>query len=233
IILRLSKPDERDPSKRRHFEISIDSPFHIMSCLAAQSNLYLPAYSSPSQPQELNQNLACGCKNAADRNTRTPPSSSTFPPTPQPPTSPATTPTTPTTLTTNHNNNNNNNNHDRQTPTPRLIHLLRTPSFAPPSFEELTPPPPLPTPPPDYTSIVPDDVDDPRAGLHDYFERLHVAEREYEEGMRGRSSQVDVPLTPGGRVHRSMDIPRERVRVGVGVGVGGGGIVDDVNVNDG
>ncbi|OJD12111.1 hypothetical protein ACJ73_09408, partial [Blastomyces percursus] len=38
IVLRLSKLDERDPTKRRHFEISIDSPFHIMSCLATQSN---------------------------------------------------------------------------------------------------------------------------------------------------------------------------------------------------
>ncbi|OJD10571.1 hypothetical protein AJ78_08458 [Emergomyces pasteurianus Ep9510] len=227
IILRLSKVDEKDPSKRRHFEISIDSPFHIMSCLAAQSNLYLPAYSSLSQPQVPDQNLYCGCK-IAERNSKTPPSSSgsssssgTDRPSglngtttsagtaamAPPPTStfasgsgslsrppPAHVPGDP---------------NDRSSPRP--IHLLRLPSFAPPSFEQLTPPPPLPTPPPDYTSIVP--YDDPRAGLHDYFERLHVAEQEYEEGMRGRS-HVDVPLTPGGRVHRSMDIPRERVNLG-------------------
>jgi hypothetical protein len=33
---------ERDPTKRRHFEISIDSPFHILSCKATQANIYLP-----------------------------------------------------------------------------------------------------------------------------------------------------------------------------------------------
>ncbi|EEH07872.1 arrestin domain-containing protein [Histoplasma capsulatum G186AR] len=153
IVLRLSRTDERDPSKRRHFEISIDSPFHIMSCLATQSNIYPPAPAFRFHTSAVN--------------------------------------------TTAHH-------------APRPIHLLRVPSFAPPSppAPSSTPPPPLPTPPPDYTTIVPDD--DPRAGLHDYFLRLTVAEREYEEGMRGRS-HVDVPLTPGGRVHRSMDIPRERV----------------------
>ncbi|OAT13816.1 arrestin domain-containing protein [Blastomyces gilchristii SLH14081] len=76
IVLRLSKLDERDPSKRRHFEISIDSPFHIMSCLATQSNLYLPAYSSPSSSSlSQSQNLYCTCKIAQqDSNTPTPPS---------------------------------------------------------------------------------------------------------------------------------------------------------------
>ncbi|KAG5299793.1 arrestin domain-containing protein [Histoplasma capsulatum G186AR] len=75
IVLRLSRTDERDPSKRRHFEISIDSPFHIMSCLATQSNIYPPAYSSPIQPAVQRQNLYCGCK-IAQRDSTTPPSSS-------------------------------------------------------------------------------------------------------------------------------------------------------------
>merc|ERR1711977_164166 len=44
IVMRLSRPDENDSAKRRHFEISIDSPFNILSCRATQANISLPAY---------------------------------------------------------------------------------------------------------------------------------------------------------------------------------------------
>lgn len=93
---------------------------------------------------------------------------------------------------------------------PRPMHLLRAPSFAPPAFEDVPPPPPLITPPPEYNSIVGNNDRD--AVLQDYFSRLSF----YEEGdgdERGRGG-VDVPLTPGGRVNRSMDVPREWVRLG-------------------
>ncbi|KAK9458689.1 uncharacterized protein V1516DRAFT_630195 [Lipomyces oligophaga] len=50
IILRLSKADEADPTRRRHFEVSIDSPFHLLSCRCTQSNVALPAYHSRANP---------------------------------------------------------------------------------------------------------------------------------------------------------------------------------------
>ncbi|EEH21171.2 hypothetical protein PABG_03402 [Paracoccidioides brasiliensis Pb03] len=234
IVLRLSRPDEKDPSKRRHFEISIDSPLHIMSCLAAQSNLYLPAYSSPCEPtaqylcQPQSQNMYCGCKLATRDYDSTRNNTSNIPPSTRnvPHVSDIDCASTRTSTSTSTSTPSSSFIIPTRPPAahispepPRPIHLLRAPSFGPPSFEELPPPPPpLPTPPPDYTSIVPDD--DPRAGLDDYFERLQVAEREYEEGMRGRSL-MNVPLTPGGRVHRSMDVPREWVRVGDGGEVDG------------
>lgn len=44
ICLRLSKTDPEDASKRKHYEILIDSPIHILSSLAAHLNTLLPAY---------------------------------------------------------------------------------------------------------------------------------------------------------------------------------------------
>lgn len=93
---------------------------------------------------------------------------------------------------------------------PRPIHLLRSPSFAPPAFEDVEPPPPLVTPPPEYTSIVGDN--DREAVLQDYFSRLSFYEENEDDDARGLG-RVDVPLTPGGRIHRSMDVPREWVRL--------------------
>ncbi|KAK2739825.1 hypothetical protein FQN55_009146 [Onygenales sp. PD_40] len=213
IVLRLSKPDDQDPTKRRNFDVSIDSPFHIMSCLATQSNLSLPSYSHPETVQ-LKKNLYCGCEQAKE-DTITPPSTSSgtgdgssagFTPMGTPSNRRFTSGSSGLAFPPQAHIQDASNS-DR---IPRPMHLLRAPSFAPPSFEDLPPPPPLPTPPPDYETIVPDD--DPHAGLEDYFERLHMAEREYDE-LRG-SSRVDVPLTPGGRINRSMDIPREWVRAG-------------------
>jgi hypothetical protein len=89
------------------------------------------------------------------------------------------------------------------------MHLLRTPSFAPPPFEDVPPPPPLVTPPPEYTSIVGEN--DRESVLQDYFSRLSAHE-DHADDDRGRG-RVDMPLTPGGRVNRSMDVPREWVRL--------------------
>lgn len=82
----------------------------------------------------------------------------------------------------------------------RPIHLLRSPSFNPPAFSDDTPPPPLLTPPPQYESVV---NGDPRGGLADYFARLADAIADEDESMA--RSRMELPLTPGGRLNRSMD----------------------------
>ncbi|KAJ5166906.1 uncharacterized protein N7482_005687 [Penicillium canariense] len=218
IVLRLSKVDERDPTKRRHFEISIDSPFHILSCKATQANIYLPAYSRPAtDPDPPAQEFECGCPGAPPaardhslghansdredsisnpnrRNSLTPVSRSftngsgglARPPQAHIAHEPS----------------------NERDVLPRPMHLVRAPSFAPPAFDDVPPPPPLVTPPPEYTSIVGNN--DREAVLEDYFSRLSFYEEQDDERGLGR---VDVPLTPGGRVNRSMDVPREWVRI--------------------
>ncbi|KAJ5551225.1 hypothetical protein N7535_000832 [Penicillium sp. DV-2018c] len=224
IVLRLSKVDERDTTKRRHFEISIDSPFHILSCKATQANIYLPAYTTPAEePVPPAQEFECGCPGAPlvnrdqaialashgreDSNPaitnvgRRGSTGHTFSRSftngsgglARPPQAHLATPP-----------------NDPNTPAlPRPMHLLRAPSYAPPAFEDVGPPaPPLVTPPPEYDTIVGDDRE---AVLQDYFSRLSFYE-ENEDDLRG-SGRVEIPLTPGGRVNRSMDVPREWVRI--------------------
>jgi hypothetical protein len=93
----------------------------------------------------------------------------------------------------------------------RPIHLLRAPSFNPPAFEDEEPPPPLITPPPQYDSIA-----SPTSGLADYFARLSDAYDDDEDSDDPSSSRgrVDVPLTPGARVNRSMDVSRSWIPLG-------------------
>lgn len=232
--MRLSKPDEKEPSKRRHFEISIDSPFHILSCKATQGNIFLPAYSDPSSdPALIQEESTCGCPGAPMTKRGASNSGINL------------SLSTDTGNTNGNHNNTNNNNNDSSAPSStgpysrglprsftngsaglsrpeqahiahepsereaRPMHLIRAPSFAPPSFDELEPPPPLITPPPEYASIVGDS--DRETVLTDYFNRLSYFEEQDDERGLGR---VDVPLTPGGRVHRSMDVPREWIRLG-------------------
>ena len=84
------------------------------------------------------------------------------------------------------------------------MHLLRNPSFNPPPFEDDDPPPPLMTPPPNYETLV---NGDPRSGLADYFSRLadEVGEDEDRLGTLSPGARMELPLTPGGRINRSMD----------------------------
>jgi len=91
------------------------------------------------------------------------------------------------------------------------MHILRAPSFNPPAFEDEAPPPALITPPPQYDSIA-----SPTSGLSDYFARLSdTYDDEEDSGDEShRGGRVNIPLTPGGRVHRSMDIGRGWVPVG-------------------
>lgn len=217
IVMRLSKPDVVDPNKRRHFEISIDSPFHILSCRATQANISLPAYSSPDAPAANNQLYECGCPNATRRRN----SPSSFIPT----------------LTSNTRTGSDAGlaastatgqaqasaadmlarppqAHLQHTPAStnqqRPIHMLRAPSFNPPAFEDVEePPPPMVTPPPLYG-----DIASPTSGLADYFSRLSDAYDSDEGEGPATPGRVNVPLTPGGRVNRSMDVGRSYMTVG-------------------
>lgn len=221
--MRLSKPDAENPGKRRHFEISIDSPFHILSCRATQANIALPAYSSPQQPGSDDSRLyECGCPGAAPRLGSSPTS---FIPTLNNLNAERTSTdeSSPTSATRTESNESipgltrpqaahmSGHNEGLQRP----IHLLRAPSFNPPAFEEEQPPPPLETPPPQYDTIA-----SPTSGLADYFSRLSDAHLDDDEGSDtdretdqpprtpGGRSVVRIPLTPGGRVNRSMDEQR-------------------------
>ncbi|KAI9693523.1 MAG: hypothetical protein M1820_009211 [Bogoriella megaspora] len=206
IVMRLSKPDQNDPTRRRHFEISIDSPFHILSCRATQANTALPSYSSPQTAGNGQQIYECGCPGAAPRRN----SPTSYVP------------------TLNSLNTSRENNEPAGVQSPGLahpqqahiggpnahavqrpIHMLRTPSFDPPAFEDEEPPPPLVTPPPQYDTIA-----SPTSGLADYFSRLSDAYDDDDADSRSSRSRVEIPLTPGTRAARSMDIPRNWVPVG-------------------
>ncbi|KAF2111429.1 hypothetical protein BDV96DRAFT_649989 [Lophiotrema nucula] len=208
IVMRLSKPDANDPTKRRHFEISIDSPFHILSCQATQANTSLPAYSSPDTFSIDARRADCGCPGAPVR--RTSPHSFV--------------PTLSTISRSRGNSDATIQSPDLARPqqahiggpidaqVQRPIHLLRVPSFNPPAFEDEEPPPPLETPPPLYETIA-----SPTSGLADYFSRLSDAYDEDSDPELGGSSRsrVEIPLTPGSRVHsRSMDERRTWLPVG-------------------
>ncbi|KAI9158984.1 putative arrestin-related trafficking adapter [Paramyrothecium foliicola] len=212
IVLRISRLDPEDPTgtKRRHFEISIDSPFTVLNCRAIQSNTNLPAYSGPvSQPSPLQS--ACGCPDARSFAMGPSPSSSTgtlpdvdnvndaLPAPPQ--------------AAHVHHGGLHPSSGGSQSPAPaeglgiqadpRPIHLLRVPSFNPPAFDEDTAPPPPPelvaenpdaanapimTPPPCYDVVVGTPSVD---GLADYFTRL----ANYDEGTEEDSgSDADEPL---------------------------------------
>ncbi|KAH0419948.1 hypothetical protein KCU90_g10187, partial [Aureobasidium melanogenum] len=209
IVMRLSKPDAENPGKRRHFEISIDSPFHILSCRATQANTSLPAYTSPESASDGSSLYECGCPNAPRR--RNSPTSyvptlnalngmreATVPPT-------ITAPSLARPQAAHLTGNAPANQVDRP------IHLLRAPSFNPPAFEDEEPPPPLITPPPQYDSIA-----SPTSGLADYFARLSDAydDDEDSDDASSRGGRVDVPLTPGARVNRSMDVSRSWIPLG-------------------
>lgn len=163
--MRLSKVDPNDPSKRRHFEISIDSPFHILSCKCSQANTSLPAYTDRNHAQQ--PATSCSCPSAR-RDSHPFAGVENILPDTAPDSS-----------------------------TPRPLHLIRTPSFNPPAFDDDVAPPPLATPPPHYDSL-------PGGGLADYFARLAdqtADEEDTEDDSPGsRSSDSRSP-----RLARSLD----------------------------
>jgi hypothetical protein len=211
--MRLSKPDANDPTKRRHFEISIDSPFHILSCQATQANTSLPAYSSPEPALNGTRVPECGCPNAPARRTsptgfvptlssmgRSRGNSEVTIPSPQLARPQAA-----------HIGGPNDSNVQRPNDSnvQRPIHLMRVPSFNPPAFSDEEPPPPLVTPPPLYETIA-----SPTSGLADYFSRLSDAYDDDSDPERNDRGRVEIPLTPGGRTNRSMDERRTWLPVG-------------------
>ncbi|KAF8852302.1 hypothetical protein BDZ45DRAFT_114516 [Acephala macrosclerotiorum] len=158
IVMRISRLDADDPTgkKRRHFEISIDSPISLLSCRATQANLALPEYSDLNAGR-MNMQRVCGCPNAAASNM-----TSSF-------------------ETTDFGNPNGMESALPDLARPpqahlamngaavqRPIHLMRAPSFNPPPFDAEDPPPPMPTPPPLYDQVVGTPSHD---GLADYFDR--------------------------------------------------------------
>lgn len=203
--MRISRADPEDPTgkRRRHFEISIDSPFTVLNCRATQANTSLPQYcgSDGLVPEQQSQ-MSCGCPDAhvVDRS----PSSSTAhlalieQDTASPNSSRLGLDSVNTSALPNfpraaHLQSSTRLNgplprrglpdrlRDHSLPSPierdRPIHLLRHPSFNPPAFDADDPPPPIPadlmTPPPNYDIIVGTPSVD---GLADYFSRLAIYE---------------------------------------------------------
>ncbi|KAI8626085.1 hypothetical protein F5Y19DRAFT_478920 [Xylariaceae sp. FL1651] len=222
IVMRISRLDPEDPAgkRRRHFEISIDSPFTVLDCRATQANTALPEYSG-LEPPIYRQQTRCGCPDADILATNPSPASSTGsipsvelnpsimniessniapPPAAHVQQHPAAS----------------------SQPVQRPIHLLRYPSFNPPAFDADQPPPPMPTPPPQYDLVVGTPSVD---GLADYFARLadydDVDSDSGDEDMdlpsrlTERSGRVNVPhpRTPGGLIvpSRSLEIQRPPV----------------------
>lgn len=169
IVMRISRADTDDPTgkKRRHFEISIDSPFTILNCRATQANLALPEYSGLDANVAAGERHICGCPNAAVLAESTPPSTANpvtlhaaddhiaQPEVPQYSAGIAAPP--PAHLPTN-----------AAAGVQRPMHLLRVPSYGPPPFDAEQPPPAMPTPPPHYDHIIGTPSVD---GLADYFAR--------------------------------------------------------------
>lgn len=196
IVMRISRLDPEDPAgkKRRHFEISIDSPFTVLNCRATQANTALPQYDSPDSPGRMQ--TSCGCPDAQVVNAGTTPNNSSGSlievnpintALPMPPQAAHlhtstqgingnTALSSPTLASANEAGGNpttvSPNPLQRvrdQECNPRPIHLLRYPSFEPPPFEADSPPPPVATPPPNYDVVVGTPSVD---GLADYFQRL-------------------------------------------------------------
>ncbi|KAI1114602.1 hypothetical protein F5Y14DRAFT_461338 [Nemania sp. NC0429] len=218
IVMRISRLDPDDPAgkRRRHFEISIDSPFTVLDCRATHANTALPEYSGSERPI-YHQQARCGCPGAEIIATNPSPASSTGSiPLVEPSTSlrsiegsGITRP--PTAHVQRH-------PAASSQPVQRPMHLLRYPSHNPPAFDENDPPPPMPTPPPQYELVVGTPSVD---GLADYFARLADYDGDTDSGdedlgmpsrLTERTGRVNVPhpRTPGGRLvpSRSLEIQR-------------------------
>ncbi|KAJ6439882.1 arrestin domain containing protein [Purpureocillium lavendulum] len=196
IVMRISRLDPEDPSgtKRRHFEISIDSPFTVLNCRATQANTNLPAYAGPtSHPSQFQS--ACGCPDAPSIATDISPNSSTGTLSAGPDSTNDVLPAPPQAAHLS------GSGGGDSSPTrasaqglgihsePRPIHLMRHPSFNPPAFEDDVAPPaivvqgPAETPPPQYDVVVGTPSVD---GLADYFSRL--ADYGYHDDDSGSDS---------------------------------------------
>ncbi|KAF2396876.1 hypothetical protein EJ06DRAFT_461710, partial [Trichodelitschia bisporula] len=176
IVLRLSRPDTTDPSRRRHFEISIDSPFHILDCRATQANISLPAYErGPSDPHAAESSSAVPIRSLTPAR----PAAAHISPHSQTEDGITELDSSISSMRDSHpssahqsSSRTSGSSWQSQIQAPlRPMHFIRAPSFNPPGFDEEEPPPPLETPPPRYDSI----VQSPGSGLADYFSRLSDA----------------------------------------------------------
>ncbi|KAI0378665.1 hypothetical protein F5Y04DRAFT_261311 [Hypomontagnella monticulosa] len=236
IVMRISRLDPEDPAgkRRRHFEISIDSPFTVLNCRATQANTALPEYSGSEQPM-YRQQSSCGCPDAEILATNPSPASSTgtIPSVDASVNSDSSGIAPPPAAHLQQHPAAGSQPVQRQQPnppySPRPMHLLRHPSFNPPAFDEDDPPPPMPTPPPQYEAVVGTPSVD---GLADYFARL----ADYDDAdsdsadedvgtpsrLTERSGRVNVPhpRTPGGRLvpSRSLEIQRPAVPMTLSMG---------------
>ncbi|KAI0455248.1 hypothetical protein F5B21DRAFT_210312 [Xylaria acuta] len=221
VVMRISRLDPEDPAgkKRRHFEISIDSPFTVLDCRATRANTALPEYSG-SERTIYHQQSRCGCPDAEILATNPSPASSTG-------SIPSVEPTGSLTGIEGSGITRPPAAHVQQhmaagsQPVQRPIHLLRYPSHNPPAFDADYPPPPMLTPPPQYDLVVGTPSVD---GLADYFARLADYDGDSDSGdedmnvrsrLTERTGRVNVPhpRTPGGRLvpSRSLEIQRPPV----------------------
>ncbi|TPX13024.1 uncharacterized protein E0L32_006450 [Thyridium curvatum] len=212
IVMRISRLDAEDPAgkRRRHFEISIDSPFTVLNCRSTQANTALPQYSGLDPPGGYRQHTACGCPDAEVTASHPSPASSTGTlPTvegvsdgvqnsalPMPPQAAHIhSPSAGVNVSTHSAGTGGSvgsapvrRMREQEIFQPRPIHLLRVPSYNPPDFDADDPPPPLPaelmTPPPNYDAIVGTPSVD---GLADYFARL----ADYEDPSQEREGDED------------------------------------------
>lgn len=218
IVMRISRSDPEDPTgkRRRHFEISIDSPFTVLNCRATQANTSLPQYSGRDGPVPEQRHMACGCIDArpidqSQSSSLTPLSmieedsmrlggsrlridsnnANSLPSMPQAAHLQSRTGiVSPSRASSSL-------SRARGLPSPidrepRPIHLLRHPSYNPPPFNADEPPPPMPadlmTPPPNYDIIVGTPSVD---GLADYFARLAAYEGLPDQGGNLRRASED------------------------------------------
>lgn len=216
--MRISRIDPDDPAgkRRRHFEISIDSPFTVLDCRATHANTALPEYSGSERPI-YHQQARCGCPGAEILATNPSPASSTG-------SIPLLEPSTGLRNTEGSGITRPPAAHVQRhpaassQPVQRPMHLLRYPSHNPPAFDADDPPPPMPTPPPQYELVVGTPSVD---GLADYFARLADYDGDSDSGdedlnppsrLTERTGRVNVPhpRTPGGRLvpSRSLEIQR-------------------------
>ncbi|KAH8899025.1 hypothetical protein GQ53DRAFT_363005 [Thozetella sp. PMI_491] len=204
IVMRISRLDPDDPNgkRRRHFEISIDSPFTVLNCRATRANTALPQYCGADGPDNApRQSASCGCPDASVFTAN--PSSSNghlamveqdiTPMGGAPPLDRVSSSVLPVAPRSAHINTSN-GHPSRQNSSastrllqqrapvaapapPRPMHLMRVPSYNPPAFDAEDPPPPIAsdilTPPPKYDIIIGTPSVD---GMADYFARLN----EYE-----------------------------------------------------
>jgi len=112
--------------RRRHFEISIDSPFTVLNCKATKANTDLPDYNDVLNGRATAAGVrrtACGCPDSGFVTLEQPPTESTLgnADMPAPPHAPSYT--------------------EPSSQAFRPIHLLRVPSYSPPAFDAEESPP--------------------------------------------------------------------------------------------